>query len=177
MLWIHIYMAVERLKALKGRIHITAWQKCPNFPDDRSKDVVIKDETFDNLIVTVGKNSILRQLAGCGVTCGGQAGGIGVGCSTCNCNPSGKTDLVGASHVWKDISTADKTYASPTLFLSVDFGFSEANFTWNEIGLCDDKGTPNDPGFGSELWARQIDGTPLVKDNTKRAIVEWQLSL
>jgi hypothetical protein len=111
-------MAIEKLKALKGRVHIKAWQKCPNFPDDRSKDIVVKDETFDNLIVNVGKDSMLRQLAGCGITCGGQAGGIGVGCSiTAAC--AAQTDLIGACKTWKCISSADKTYARPTLFLSV----------------------------------------------------------
>jgi len=166
-----------KLKALKGRIHIKAWQKDPKFPDDRSKDVVIKDDIFDNLIVCVGKDSILKHLGGCGIdACSGASGGIGVGCNACAACCA-DTDLIGTCKTWKDISTADKSYVNPTLHISVDFGFSEANFTWNEIGLCDDQGSPNAPASGSDLWARQIDGTPLVKDNTKRAIVQWDLSL
>jgi hypothetical protein len=165
-------MAQERLKALKGRVHIKAWQLNPD-----GTETVIKDDTFDNLIVNTGKDSILRGMAGCGVSCGGQAGGIGVGDSTqAACLTD--TDLIAASNkLWVDISTADKTYVRPTLFITADFGFSQANYTWNEIGLCDDQGTPNSPVGGSSMWARQIDVTPLVKDATKRAIVEWQLTL
>lgn len=165
-------MAEERLKALKGRIHIMAWQR-----NDDGTETLIKDDTFDNLIVNVGKDSILRGMAGCGITCGGFAGGIGVGDST-QAAALTDTDLIAAGNkTWVDISTADKTYVRPTLFVTADFGFSQANYTWNEIGLCDDQGTPNSPVGGSSLWARQIDGTPLVKDATKRAIVEWQLTL
>jgi len=170
-------MAQERLKALKGRVHIKAWQMCSDHPDDRTKDILIKDDLFDNMIVNVGKDSILKRLGGCGLSCFGQAGGIGVGDST-QAAALTDTDLIAASNkTWKDISTACKTYVRPTLFLSADFGFSQANYTWNEIGLCDDQGTPNSPAGGSSLWARQIDVTPLVKDATKRAIVEWQLTL
>jgi hypothetical protein len=145
-------MAEERLKALKGRVHIMAWKKNPDFPDDRSKDIQIKDTTFDNLIVNVGKDSILKRLGGTGLSCFGEAGGIGVGDST-QAAALTDTDLIAASNkVWNDISTA--------------------------IGLCDDQGTPgNSPAEGSSLWARQVDGTPLVKDSSTRAIVEWQLTL
>jgi hypothetical protein len=116
-------------------------------------------------------------MAGCGVACGGFAGGIGVGDST-QAAALTDTDLIAASNkLWVDISTADKTYVRPTIFLTADFGFSQANYTWNEVGLCDDQGTPNSPTGGSSLWARQIDATPLVKTSSTRAIVEWQLTL
>ena len=165
-------MASERLKALKGRVHIKAWQKL-----DDGSEVVIKDTTFDNLIVNTGKDSILRTLGGAGLTCGGTAGSIGVGDST-QVAALGDTDLIAASNkYWKDIQNTDKTYVRPTLFVTTDFGFSEANFTWNEIGLADNQGSPKSPAGGSDMWARQIDGSPLVKDATKRAIVEWQLTL
>ena len=165
-------MANERLKALKGRVHIKAWQKL-----DDGSEVVIKDTTFDNLIVNTGKDSILRTLGGTGITCGGAVGSIGVGDST-QVAALGDTDLIAASNkYWKDIQNTDKTYVRPTLFVTTDFGFSEANFTWNEIGLADNQGSPKSPAGGSDMWARQIDGSPLVKDATKRAIVEWQLTL
>ena len=70
----------------------------------------------------------------------------------------------------KSISVTDRVYVRPTLYVSVDFGYTEGNFTWNEIGLRDNQGSPL-------MWARQIDSTPLVKTTSKRAIVEWQLSL
>jgi hypothetical protein len=166
-------MAEERLKALKGRVRIKAWQL-----QDDGTEIVIKDDTFDNLIVNTGKDTILKRIGGAGLTCFGEVGGIGVGDSTQTAALT-DTDLVAASNkTWKDISTADKTYVRPTLFVTADFGFSQANYTWNEIGLCDDQGSPgNSPTEGSLLIARQIDATPLVKDATKRAIVEWQLTL
>jgi len=169
-------MAKDRLY-IGQKIHIKAWKKDPDNPDDRDKDILIKDDIFDNLIVNTGKDSILKRLGGCGLTCFGEAGGIGVGDSTqAACLTD--TDLIASSNLlWKDISTADKTYVRPTLFVTADFGFSQANFTWNELGLCDDQGTPNSPVGGSALWARQIDLTPLVKTASTRAIVEWQLAL
>jgi hypothetical protein len=164
-------MTEERLKALKGRVHIKAWQK-----QSDGSEKLIKDTIFDNLIVNVGKDSILRTLGN--LSCGGTAGAIGVGDST-QAAALGDTDMVASSNkFWKEIVAADKTYVRPTLFLTTDFGFSQANFTWNEIGLCDTQGSPGDsPAEGSKLWARQIDGSPLVKDVSKRAIIEWQLTL
>ena len=50
----------------------------------------------------------------------------------------------------------------------MDFGYSEGNYTWNEIGLKDNNGV---------LVARQVDSSPLGKTTSKRAIVEWQLSI
>jgi len=164
-------MAGEKLKALKGRVHIKAWKK-----QDDGTEVVIKDTVFDNLIVNTGKDSILRHLGGL-CSCSGQAGGIGVGDST-QAAALTDTDLIAASNkTWKDVVICDVTYVRPTVFITVDFGFSEANYTWNEIGLCDDQGTPNSPVGGSLMWARQIDASPLVKDVSTRAIVEWQLTL
>ena len=171
-------MAEERLKALKGRVHIKAWQKNPDFPDDREQDILIKDTVFDNMIVNTGKDSILKRLGGCGLTGFGEVGGIGVGDST-QSPALTDTDLIAASNkYWKDIANVDKTYVRPTLFVTADFGFSVANFTWNEIGLCDNQGTSTySPANGASLWARQVDASPLVKDASKRAIVEWQLTL
>jgi|TARA_B110000263_G_C15268950_1_gene492485 hypothetical protein len=164
-------MTEERLKAMKGKVHIRAWQK-----QSDGSEKLIKDTTFDNLVVNVGKDSILRTLGD--LTCGGTAGAIGIGDST-QAAALGDTDMVAASNkYWKPILAADKTYVRPTLFLTTDFGFSQANFTWNELGVCDDQGSPtSSPADGSGLWARQIDASPLVKDVSKRAIVEWQLTL
>lgn len=164
-----------KLKALKGRVRIRAWQKNPLFPDDRTKDVLIYDRITDNLIVNVGKDSILKRLGGTGLSGHGEAGSIGVG-DNATAVSSSNTDLIATTNkLWKSIVSTDKTYIRPTLYLSATFGFSDANWTWNEIGLCDNQFA--NPAAGALLWARQIDGTPLVKDTSKRAIVEWQLSL
>lgn len=156
-----------------GRIHVTVFQK-----NILGTEYVSEEKLFDNLLVNVGKDSIMKRLGGAGLTGFGEAGGIGVGDST-QAAALGDTDLIASTNkLWKDISTANKVYVRPTLFVSTEFGYTEANFTWNEIGLCDDQGTPdNDPADGSLLWARQIDASPLVKTNVKRAIVEWQLSI
>ena len=162
----------KETKPLHGRVHIVAYQKTKN------GEVKIKCTVFDNLIVNTGKDSILKQLGGCGLCCSGQSAAIGVGDST-QAAALADTDLIAmCNRTWKNISPCCKTYIRPTVFLSVDFGYGEANYTWNEIGLADDQGCPlNDPVCGSALWARQIDCTPLCKDCTKRAIVEWQLTL
>ncbi len=151
---------------------------CPDNPDCKCMDIKVFDHTYHNLIVNTGKDSILKQLGGCGLVCKGTAAAIGVGDST-QIAALADTDLIAmCNKTWKNIPTCCKTYIRPTVFLSVDFGYGEANYTWNEIGLADNQGCPLcAPACGSALWARQIDCTPLCKDCTKRAIVEWQLTL
>ena len=146
---------------LNGHVHVRAWEKQPD-----GSEKLIKDDTIKNLVVTVGKDAILKFLGN--IAGGGYGDDIGVGDST-TAVAAGQTDLQGTA-VWKTIVTADRVFITPTLFLSVDFGYSEANFTWNELGLRDNQGTPI-------LWARQVDASPLVKTTSKRAIVEWQLSM
>ena len=153
-------MARERTP-LNGYVHIKAWEKQAD-----GSEKLIKDDTIKNLVVTVGKDAILRYISN--ITGGGYADDIGVGDST-TAAAVGQTDLQGTA-VWKTIVTADRVFLTPTLYLSVEFGYSEANFTWNEMGIRDNQGTPI-------LWARQIDASPLVKTTSKRAIVEWQLSM
>ena len=155
-------MARERTP-LNGYVHIKAWEKQAD-----GSEKLIKDDIIKNLIVTVGKDAILRYISN--ITGGGYADDIGVGDST-TAAAVGQTDLQASSNVlWKTIVTADRVFLTPTLYLSVEFGYSEANFTWNEMGLRDSQGTP-------VLWARQIDASPLVKTSSKTAIVEWQLSM
>ena len=146
---------------LNGHVHVRAWEKQPD-----GSEKLIKDDTIKNLVVTVGKDAILKFIAN--IAGGGYADDIGVGDST-TAAAVGQTDLQGTA-VWKTIVTADRVFITPTLYLSVDFGYSEANFTWNELGIRDSQGTPI-------LWARQIDASPLTKTSSKRAIVEWQLSM
>ena len=149
---------------LNGHVKIQAWEKQN---DGTEKEVYNK--TIKNLIVGVGKDSILKYLSG-GLTGGGSVNQIGVGDDT-TAAADGQTDLQASSNkLWKTILLTDKVYIRPTLYVSVDFGYTEGNWTWNEIGLRDNQGSPL-------MWARQIDGTPLIKTSTKRAIVEWQLSL
>lgn len=152
---------------LHGNVHIMAWEKCPL---GISEDLVY-DRTFHNLIVNVGKDSILKFISGPTLSCctdSGSADEIGVGDSS-TAPAASQTDLQACPNkLFKVISTTDKVYVRPTTFLSVDFGYSCANFTWNELGIRD---------TNNNLWARQVDCTPLVKTSSKRAIVEWQLSL
>jgi len=155
---------------LNGHVRVRAWKRLKN-----GGEVMVHDHTVKNLIVNVGKDSILKFIGGPTIACctdSGFAEKIGVGDSS-TAAALCQTNLLGVCVLWKTIVTSDKVYVRPTLFMSVDFGYTCANFTWNELGLGDSNG---DPPTGA-LWARQTDCTPLVKDNTKRAIVEWQLSL
>ena len=146
---------------LNGHVRIRAWEK-----QDDGTELLVKDVTIKNLIVDSGKDSILKYL-------GNLSGGyylqqIGVGDSTTTAALA-QTDLQAVTNkYWKDISADGRVYVNPTLYVSTDFGYSEANYTWNEIGLRDNN---------NALVARQIDGSPLVKTSSKRAIVEWQLTL
>ena len=147
----------------KGRIHITAWQK-----NILGTEYIVDDHTIDNLLVTVGKDTMLRYLGN--VTGGFQLEKIGVGDST-SVPSVADTALLGGSTLIKTIDSGDRVYVSPTLFLSSEYGYVDANFTWNELGLFDAT-TPTEV-----LVARQVDSTPLVKTSSKRAIVEWQITI
>ncbi len=146
---------------LNGHVRVRAWEKQP---DGTEKEVY--DKTIKNLVVTAGKQTILKHIGN--ITGGGYANSIGVGDST-TAAASGQTDLQASSNkYWKVIDASDRIVLTTTLYLSVDFGYTEGNYTWNELGLKDN----NDV-----LIARQIDASPFVKTSAKRAIVEWQLSL
>jgi len=151
----------NQIVPLNGHVRIRCWER-----QSDGSEILVKDDTIKNLIVNSGKDTILKYI-------GNIAGGtytkqIGVGDST-TAAASAQTALQAATnYLWKDISTDGRVYILPTLYLSSDFGYSEANFTWNEIGLRDNN---------SVLIARQVDASPLVKTSSKRAIVEWQLTL
>lgn len=153
----------KEIVPLNGHVHIKVYEKQAD-----GSEKLIRDTLNKNLVVNVGKDSILKYLGN--ITGGGYGNQIGVGDST-TAAAAGQTDLQASSNkLWKTIASSERVYVRPTLFLSADFGYSEANWTWNEIGIRDNQGSPL-------LWARQVDSSPLVKNNTKRAIVEWQLSL
>ena len=147
--------------ALNGHLRIRAWEKQVD-----GTEKLVKDDLIKNLIVDVGKDTVMKRLGN--MTGGGYAENIGVGDST-TAAASGQTDLQASSNkTYKTIAGGDYVYTRPTLFISVDFGYSEANYTWNEVGLKDNN---------SVLIARQVDSSPLAKTTSKRAIVEWQLSI
>ena len=148
---------------LNGHVRIQAWEK-----QEDGTEKQVYDRTIKNLVVNAGKESILKYLGN--ITGGGYANQVGVGDSTTS--PAvGQTDLQASTNkVWQTIAAADRVFLNNTLFVSADFGYNTGNYTWNELGLRDNQGTPM-------MWARQIDSTPLVKTSSKRAIVEWQLSL
>jgi hypothetical protein len=144
-----------------GHLRIRAWEKQAD-----GTEKMVKDDTIKNLIVDVGKDAIMKRIGN--MSGGGYATQIGVGDST-TAAASGQTDLQASSNkTFKTVAGSDYVYTRPTLFISVDFGYSEGNFTWNEIGLKDNNGV---------LLARQVDASPLGKTSSKRAIVEWQLSV
>ena len=147
--------------ALNGHLRIRAWEKQAD-----GTEKLVKDDLIKNLIVNVGKDAVMKRLGN--MTGGGYVENIGVGDST-TAAASGQTDLQASSNkTYKTIAGGDYVYTRPTLFVSVDYGYSEANYTWNEVALRDN----NDV-----LIARQVDASPLVKTTSKRAIVEWQLSI
>ena len=153
----------KEIVPLNGHVHIKVYEKQAD-----GSEKLVRDTLNKNLVVNVGKDSILKYIGN--ITGGGYGNQIGVGEST-TAAAAGQTDLQATGNkLWKTIASSERVYVRPTLFLSADFGYSEANFTWNEIGIRDNQGSPI-------LWARQVDSSPLVKTSSKRAIVEWQLSL
>ena len=116
--------------ALNGHLRIRAWEKQVD-----GTEKLVKDDLIKNLIVDVGKDAVMKRLGN--MTGGGYITTIGVGDST-TAAASGQTDLQASSNkTFKTIQSGDYVYTRPTLFISVDFGYSEANYTWNEVGLKD----------------------------------------
>jgi len=149
------------LVPLNGHVRVRAWEK-----QEDGTEKQVYDKTIKNLIVDAGKHSILKYIGN--ISGGGYADQVGVGDST-TAAAAGQTDLQASSNkYWKSIQAADRILLGETIYLSVDFGYTEGNFTWNELGLRDNNNV---------MYARQIDSSPFVKTNQKRAIVEWQLSL
>ncbi len=145
-----------------GKVRLRVWEKSDG------EEKLIRDTVTNNLLMTTGKESMLKQLAK--ITGGGQFEYIGVGDSTTAASAS-QVDLQASSNkVWKAIASDDRVYVTGTVYVSTDFGYSEANFTWNEIALRDDNSSPL-------MIARLIDSSPLVKTTSKRAIVEWQITV
>lgn len=149
------------LVPLNGHVRIRAWEKQAD-----GTEIEVYNKTIKNLIVDAGKASILKYIGN--ISGGGYANQIGVGDSTAAASAA-QTDLQASSNkYWKSISSTDRILLTTTLYLSVDFGYTEGNYTWNELGLRDNNNV---------MYARQVDSTPFVKTSSKRAIVEWQLSL
>ena len=149
------------LVPLNGHVKIRAWEKQAD-----GTEIEVYNKTIKNLIVDAGKHSILKYIGN--ISGGGYANQVGVGDSTAAASAA-QTDLQASSNkYWKSISSTDRILLGTTLYLSVDFGYTEGNYTWNELGLRDNN---------SVMYARQIDSSAFVKTSSKRAIVEWQLSL
>lgn len=149
----------------------------PAVADDKAKGkfsvrlslgaVNYRAKTFDNMQMLAGKDAMLKRLGN--LSGGGFVDEIGTGDSTTAAN-DGQTDLQASTNkLWKVLTPAtDLNYVRPTLFAQVTFGFSEANWTWNELGIRDNNNV---------MWARQVDGSPVVKTSSFAAIVEWQITL
>lgn len=157
--WIKRKVKGKATIEIVGAYHVKVYER------NGCLETLVRDDIKKNLLVTVGKDTMLKYLGV--VTGGAQLEKIGVGDSA-TAPTVGDTALLGASQTVKVIASNARSYVRPTLFVSVEYGYTEANYTWNELGLYD----ANDV-----LVARQVDGTPLVKTSSKRAIVEWQLTI
>ena len=142
----------------KGRVRIRAWDK---------NGKPVKDDEIDNLVVDTGIDSVLKTLGRVANNESDGIGSIGMGSSTTG-ESAEQLDLQGSNIFKKDITLAGRIYARPTLFVSIDIGYAEANFTWAELGLFDTKGI---------MIARIVDPSPLNKVDTVRALVEWRITI
>lgn len=157
-----------------GKIHIKFYELKHNILGTPYEELV-EDRTISNLIVNDGKASILKYLGN--ISGGGYFASIGVGDSASVADASNQDLQASTNKLWQTID--DRVFNSNTLYVSTSFGYSVANWTWNELGLCDSQGTgpTYQPSSGAKLIARRVDGTPLVKTTSIRAIVEWQITV
>ena len=89
--------------ALNGHLRIRAWEKQAD-----GTEKLVKDDLIKNLIVDVGKDSIMKRLGN--MTGGGYAENIGVGDST-TAAAAGQTDLQASSNkTYKTIAGSDYVY-------------------------------------------------------------------
>lgn len=109
----------------------------------KSPDEVMR--VHDNLLVSGGINLLLLHLIGdTNITAyGSGTANLRVGDNS-TAATSGDADLMASSNV--DSNPMDSGY--PTVLANKvswrsTYGSSEANFTWNEVGVVNDAGTPN----------------------------------
>ena len=104
-----------------GHLRIKAWEKQPDGSEKLVKDTLIK-----NLIVDVGKDTVMKRIGN--MSGGGYITTIGTGDSTLAA-AVGQTDLQASSNkLFKTIAGSDYVYTRPTLFVSVDFRVFSLNF-------------------------------------------------
>jgi len=120
-----------------------------------------------NLKMDLGIDAMGKRLGN--LSGGGYVTQIGVGDSTTPANSS-QTDLQASTNkLWKTLNAStDVAYVRPTLFAQVSFGYTEANWVWNELGIRDNNNV---------MWARQVDSSPLSKTSSIAATVEWQFTI
>jgi len=102
---------VGELIPLNGYVRVIAWQKKPCGEEEK-----IHDHTIKNLIVNVGKDSILKHIGGPTIACctdSGFAEKIGVGDSS-TAAALGDVNLLGCMVLWKTIATTDNVIPQPT---------------------------------------------------------------
>ena len=129
-------------------------------PNGKKKRIVKK---VHNKMTQAGLNAIMKQFAN--LIQNEYPAKIGVGHSSASPEnpPSNLTN-----GVIKPIIVGDIIFQNNTIFAFVTYGANEANFSWNELGLCFEDET---------LIARYVDSDPYQKPATKVATVEWSIQV
>ena len=97
---------------LNGHVHIKVWEKQAD-----GSEKLVRDTINKNLVVNVGKDSILKYLGN--ITGGGYGNSIGVGDST-TAVAAGQTDLQASSNkYWKTIASTERVYLRTNILTMV----------------------------------------------------------
>lgn len=122
-----------------------------------------------NLIVTTGKDKLMRQLFGL-TTAPLNTTGVGTDSTAAAVTQTKLNPSVAGSVSLVAFDSGYPTYASPTITVQTTYGTAVANFSWNEVGLFD--GTTN----GTSILFDRATFGPFAKSSSVSIIVVGQIS-
>lgn len=156
------------LQVLEGRYSVEKYRADGDVVETVPYEVV---EMAPNLFLTAGVTKILGLIAGTVTTHFDATNArLCVGDSA-TAAAAGQTNLLGTNKLRKVVSGAPVISGNQITF-SAQFGTSEANFAWLEVGVANDV----DPG---QLWSRSALTAPGLgtKVSTAVWVLNWSLSI
>jgi len=129
-------------------------------------------EKHGNVLLNAGIDELWDLVTGAGGTAYDNAHAhIGVGDSSAAADAS-QTDLQGTNKKWNPMDAGYPTSTDQKATWRASFADGDANFTWNEWGVCNASGT----GAGGVLLNRKVENLGTKNGGTWQLTVEISLS-
>jgi len=167
---VHSDGALFRFYAFEGEVRKDAWGRILNpleweaYAEGHAWAEIVERWEAHNMIVTVGKDKMMRQLFGL-TTLPLNTTGVGTDSTAASVGQTKLNPTVAGSVSLIALDATFPTYASPTATTQTTYGTGSANFSWNEVGLFD--GTTNGTSI---MFDRTVFG-PFTKSSSVSIIV------